>query len=186
MMDHMSRKPKKNAVTSEDAELFRSAIGAVRELKIEEPATSRPKLKPHTRMAERDEQEALSEFQQAMRTHFIEAGDTLSYRQTHITQRTLKRLARGEYAVQDEIDLHGCRSDDAKMLFKQFLNDVQNEGFSCVRIIHGKGLHSKDSAPQIKNLVDQWLRQRHDVLAFHSAPANQGGVGAVLVLLRPH
>jgi len=54
-----------------------------------------------------------------------------------------------------------------------------------VRIVHGKGLNSDDSLPVLKNVVDRMLRQRADVLAFHSAPAAQGGTGAVLVLLAP-
>jgi DNA-nicking Smr family endonuclease len=57
-------------------------------------------------------------------------------------------------------------------------------GFGCVRIVHGKGLHSETGVPVLKNLVDRLLRQRADVLAFHSAPPAQGGRGAVLVLLR--
>ena len=56
-------------------------------------------------------------------------------------------------------------------------------GLGCVRIVHGKGLHSESGVPVLKNLVDRVLRQRADVLAFHSAPGAQGGHGAVLVLL---
>jgi DNA-nicking Smr family endonuclease len=56
-------------------------------------------------------------------------------------------------------------------------------GLGCVRIVHGKGLHSESGVPVLKNLVDRVLRQRADVLAFHSAPPAQGGHGAVLVLL---
>ena len=65
----------------------------------------------------------------------------------------------------------------------QFLNDARQHGLGCVRIVHGKGLHGDSGAPVLKNLVDRLLRQRADVLAFHSAPAAQGGTGAVLVLL---
>ncbi|WP_425477971.1 Smr/MutS family protein [Xanthomonas cucurbitae] len=53
----------------------------------------------------------------------------------------------------------------------------------CVRIIHGKGLQSDNGAPVLENLMDRLLRQRNDVLAFHSAPPTQGGTGALLVLL---
>ena len=56
-------------------------------------------------------------------------------------------------------------------------------GYGCVRIIHGKGLHGDSGAPVLKNLVDRLLRQRADVLAFHSRRRRQGGTGAVLVLL---
>ena len=66
---------------------------------------------------------------------------------------------------------------------RAFLRDCRRHGLGCVRIIHGKGRNSEDRLPVLKNLVDGLLRQRGDVLAFHSPPSAQGGSGAVLVLL---
>ena len=71
----------------------------------------------------------------------------------------------------------------AETLLRRFLREAVDDGLGCVRVIHGKGLNSPDGVPLLKNLVDRMLRQRADVLAFHSAPAVQGGTGAVLVLL---
>ena len=68
-------------------------------------------------------------------------------------------------------------------MLRGFLKAARESGAGCVRIIHGKGLHSDSRIPPLKNLVDRMLRQRAEVLAFHSAPAAQGGGGAVLVLL---
>src|SRR5690606_33306747 len=112
----------------------------------------------------------------------LEAGDELRYRRDEIPPRVLRRLARGEYAAQDELDLHHADRAQAEALLRGFLKGAREDGLACVRIIHGKGLHS-DSRVPLKNLVDRLLRQRADVLAFHSAPAAQGGGGAVLVLL---
>ena len=90
--------------------------------------------------------------------------------------RLLQRLRRGQFAVQDELDLHGATATQAATLLREFLAVV-------VRIVHGKGRQSDAGAPVLKNATDRLLRQRADVLAFHSAPPAQGGTGAVLVLL---
>lgn len=167
------------------AALFRSAIGEVTPLR--KPAAApppTPKPKPRARMAERDDQEARGEFARLLRDSSpLEAGDTASYRRDTLPARMFQRLKRGQYSVQDELDLHGATVVQAETLLRQFLLEAHAHEHGCVRIIHGKGLQSDGGAPVLKNLVDRLLRQRNDVLAFHSAPAGQGGTGAVLVLL---
>jgi len=167
------------------AALFRSAIGEVKPLR--KPAAApppTPKPKPRARMAERDDQEARGEFARLLRDSSpLEAGDTASYRRDTLPARMFQRLKRGQYSVQDELDLHGATVAQAETLLRQFLVEAHAHEHGCVRIIHGKGLQSDGGAPVLKNLVDRLLRQRNDVLAFHSAPAGQGGTGAVLVLL---
>jgi DNA-nicking Smr family endonuclease len=135
-------------------------------------------------MAERDDQEARGEFARLLRDSSpLEAGDTASYRRDTLPARMFQRLKRGQYSVQDELDLHGATVAQAETLLRQFLLEAHAHEHGCVRIIHGKGLQSDGGAPVLKNLVDRLLRQRNDVLAFHSAPAGQGGTGAMLVLL---
>ena len=136
-------------------------------------------------MAERDDDEARDEFRRALGASLL-AGDTLSYRRDEVPPKVLQRLARGHYAAQDEIDLHHADSRQAEAMLRRFLKDAREAGTGCVRVIHGKGLHAEDGVPTLKNLVDRLLRQRADVLAFHSAPAAAGGTGAVLVLLAPN
>lgn len=167
----------------DDAALFRSAIGRVRELPRVDAPPAPPRPRPGTPMAERDEAQARSEFQRLLESGPLDAGDALRHRRDEVPPRVLRRLARGHYAAQDELDLHHATAAGAEALLRRFLIDARAAGLSCVRIVHGKGLGS-DGAPVLKNLVDRLLRQRGDVLAFHSAPAAQGGTGAVLVLLR--
>lgn len=174
----------------DDAALFRDAIGPVRELPERPAPPSRPRPRPRAAMAERDDLEARGEFVRAMDEPLLEAGDPLSYRQQQVPARTLQRLRSGEYAVQDELDLHLSGAREAEALLRAFIAGARAAGHGCVRIIHGKGLHTSDAfgrggAPVLKNLVDRMLRQRSDVLAFHSAPPRAGGTGAVLVLLAP-
>ena len=168
------------------AALFRAAIGAdagqVRTLPEASPPPATPKPKPSARMARRDEDAARDEFRHAL-ISALETGDALSYRREEIPARVLKKLARGEYAAQEELDLHGLPVQAAETLLREFLRDCRSHGVGCVRIVHGKGRNSEERLPVLKNLVDRILRQRADVLAFHSPPAAQGGTGAVLVLL---
>ena len=168
----------------DDATQFRAAIGPVRELPPAHAPPSPPKPRPRARMAERDESDARSEFRRALDAPLLETGDALHYRRDEVPARVLQRLGRGLYAAQDEIDLHNMEAAQAELVLREFIRASLLSGFGCIRIVHGKGLHSDSRVPVLKNLVDRLLRQRADVLAFHSAPGAQGGVGAVLVLLR--
>jgi DNA-nicking Smr family endonuclease len=184
------RKPPPDAREPEDdAALFRDAVGPVRELPEAPAPPSRPRPKPRARMAERDEADARDAFRRAMDEPLLEAGDALAWRRDDMDPRILRRLARGEFAVEDEVDLHGADAVRAEAILRRFLQEARDAGLGCVRVIHGKGLHAPDAfdasgVPVLKNLVDRLLRRRSDVLAFHSAPSRGGGTGAVLVLLR--
>lgn len=169
----------------DDGALFRSAIGEVTPLrKVGAPATTRPRPRARARMAEQDEAQALGEFARLLHSSTpLEAGDVASYRRDALPPGMFQRLKRGQYAVQDELDLHGANALQAEHLLRGFLLEAHAHEHGCVRIIHGKGLQSDGGAPVLKNLVDRLLRQRNDVLAFHSAPPAQGGTGALLVLL---
>ena len=135
-------------------------------------------------MAERDELAARSEFQRGLDDlSALAAGDVLSYRRETLPVPAFQRLKRGRFSAQDELDLHGATMAQAESLLRQFLAEAHAHEYGCVRIIHGKGRREEGGLPILKNLVDRLLRQRGDVLAFHSAPAAQGGTGAVLLLL---
>lgn len=174
----------------DDAEMFRAAIGPVRPLRERPTPPSAPKPRPRARMAERDEAQARDEFRHALDASLLEAGDALAWRGDTLPPRIYQRLRRGEISAQDELDLHGADARGAEAMLRQFILDARQRGLGCVRVIHGKGLHGgtwldSSGAPVLKNLVDRLLRQRADVLGFHSAPPAQGGTGAVVVLLAP-
>lgn len=177
--------PMRSDDAADDSALFRAAIGKVEPMRRTASAAPRkPPPKPAARMAECDEDNARSEFQRLLDgTAKLEAGDSSSYRRANVPAHVFQRLKRGQFSIQDELDLHGANVTQAESLLRQFLADAHVAGFGCVRIIHGKGLQSDNRAPVLKNLVDRMLRQRADVHAFHSAPPAQGGTGAVLVLL---
>jgi DNA-nicking Smr family endonuclease len=168
----------------DDAALFRAAIGPVKQLPSTATPPQKPRPRPAARMAERDEADARSEFQRGLdEIARLEAGDVLSHRRDGLPARLFQRLKKGQFSIQDELDLHGATATQAETLLRQFLLEAHAHDYGCVRIIHGKGQRDGRELPVLKNLVDRLLRQRADVLAFHSAPPAQGGTGAVLVLL---
>jgi DNA-nicking Smr family endonuclease len=113
----------------------------------------------------------------------VESGDELGFRREGIPESVLRRLRRGEYAIRDEIDLHGMTQDEARGALGAFLAESALHGRRCVRIIHGKGLGSGHRGPVLKSAVNRWLRRHGSVRAFCSARRNDGGTGALYVLL---
>ena len=111
-----------------------------------------------------------------------EAGQT--FLRSGLSNDILKKLRRGAWSVQGEIDLHGHTRDEAHDALSDFLDDARQRGYRCVRAIHGKGLTSPNREPVLKGRVRQWLSRWDEVLAYCEAPPNAGGGGAVLILLR--
>jgi DNA-nicking Smr family endonuclease len=101
--------------------------------------------------------------------------------------RLLRRLRNGEFAYQGHLDLHGMYAEEARGAVESFLMRAHQQGKRCVLIIHGRGLNSKDQTPVLKTRLTGWLARgqwARLVLAFTSARACDGGVGALYVLLR--
>lgn len=115
---------------------------------------------------------------------YLETDEALSYRRHGIGPDVVRRLRRGEWAVKGQIDLHGLRADEAREALTAFLNRALRDEWRCVRVIHGKGLGSVGREPVLKAKVPRWLVQRQEVLAFCQARPNDGGSGALIVLLR--
>ena len=162
------------------AALFRAAVGEVAPLRRpapEPPAAARPRPLPRRREPEAaGASPRIADHPDAA----LLRGDASAFRRERVSARDWQRLRRGQFSAQDELDLHGANALQAETLLARFLGQSTGAGLGCVRIIHGKG---GDGVPVLKNLVDRTLRQRGEVLAFHSAPPSQGGTGAVLVLL---
>ena len=99
----------------------------------------------------------------------------------------VRRLRRGEFAVQAHVDLHGLLKDEAKSELEAFLAKSRQQGKRCVLVVHGRGLHSKDQVPVLKEALKRWMhtgRFARHVLGFSSARPHDGGTGAIYVLLR--
>jgi DNA-nicking Smr family endonuclease len=101
--------------------------------------------------------------------------------------RVVKRLRRGEFAVQGHVDLHGLLKDEAKSELEMFLSRARQQGKRCVLVVHGRGLHSKDQVPVLKEALKRWMhtaRFARHVLGFSTARPHDGGLGAIYVLLK--
>ncbi|APW37102.1 DNA mismatch repair protein MutS [Rhodoferax koreense] len=168
--------------------LFMLAVGAVNPLPDQRKAELRKaQPEPVATQLQRDEQavlvEAISDGFDA--SNLLDTDDALSYRRQGIGADVTRRLRKGEWSIQRQIDLHGLRSDAARDALSGFIRDAQKHGIRCVRVVHGKGLSSPGKTPVLKGKVRNWLVQKNEVLAFVQARPIDGGAGALVVLLKP-
>ncbi|MCU0929527.1 MAG: Smr/MutS family protein [Burkholderiaceae bacterium] len=166
--------------------LFERSVGPVHRLTDRGLAeVGRPRPAPLPRQRERDEQAALREAlsDEVDVESLLETDGELSFRRPQIAPDVLKRLRRGQWAIQAQIDLHGLRRDEAREALAAFLRDAGQRGLRCVRVVHGKGHGSPGKAPVLKGKVRAWLVQKDAVIAFVQARAADGGHGALVVLL---
>ena len=168
--------------------LFQRAAGAVQRLPAHATATlPAAKPDPQPRQQERDQQAVLRE---AISDEFdistlLEVDETLSFRRPGIGSDVTRKLRKGDWTIQAEIDLHGLRRDEAREALGQFIRESVRLGLRCLRVVHGKGLGSPGKTPVLKGRVQSWLVQKQEVLAYVQAKPSDGGAGALLVLLRP-
>ena len=168
----------------EDRQLFRAAVRGVKPLPRAAAVPQRPKPPPAARFSRADRLAVLEEsLSDGPLDPALAAGDELVFRREGVPLGVLRRLRRGEYRVQGELDLHGLTVPQAKQVLREFLTEALARDWRCVRIVHGKGLRSGHRGPVLKGLVAALLRRLGPVLAFVSARAVDGGTGAIYVLL---
>jgi DNA-nicking Smr family endonuclease len=114
----------------------------------------------------------------------IETGDLISFLRPGLPGDVMRKLKRGQWIIQANLDLHGATVDQARDSLARFLAHSRHAGLRCVRIVHGKGTRSANNVPLIRNKVRLSLSQRDEVLAFCDAAPGDGGSGAVWVLLK--
>lgn len=167
---------------NDDLQLFREAMRNVTPLKPKNQV--RHKLAPRTPL-QRRETEAPGERQGFSDGMFDnECPEHLYYERPGGVQKSiLKKLRNGKLAIDGTLDLHGSSAEQACSQLTKFLLDCRELGLRHVIIVHGKGYRSRNGAV-IKPLLNRWLREADEVLAFSSAKPKDGGTGAVYVLLR--
>lgn len=171
-----------------EANLFRAAVGKAVPLKpTGRVDTARPAPSPHPRQRELDERAALeaSLSDEIGIEQLLDTDDELSFRRESVGPTVLPKLRLGHWVVQDQLDLHGLRVDEAREAVVAFIVRSLKRELRCLRIIHGKGLGSIGKEPVLKGKVLKWLVQREEVLAFCQARPTDGGAGALILLLRP-
>jgi DNA-nicking Smr family endonuclease len=166
--------------------LFIMAAGVVKPLPDKRKLLLKQERKaPQVMQFERDEQAVLIE---AISDEFdvgtlLDVDELLSFRRPGIGPDVTRKLRRGDWSIQRQLDLHGLRRDEARERLSFFIREAHQQGIRCVRVVHGKGLGSPGQAPVLKSRVHSWLVQKQEVLAFVQAKPADGGGGALVVLL---
>ncbi|MEN9912372.1 MAG: hypothetical protein RI956_816 [Pseudomonadota bacterium] len=180
------RLAQQQAAREKAARLFIDAVGSVKAIKYNNVA-SLPSTPPAPIATQRliDESQVMKD---SLSDDFgveqlLDTDTDLSYRTTGISVEVLNKLRRGDWAIQGQLDLHGFRVDGARHALTEFIRYATDQGWRCVRIVHGKGLGSKDRQPVLKSKVRSWLVQTKAVQCFVAARASEGGAGALVVLL---
>jgi DNA-nicking Smr family endonuclease len=177
---------KANKQAASDKDLFVRAAGAVQPLPDKLKVLHKKEQKmPLAMQYQKDEKAVLKE---AISDEFdvatlLDVDEHLSFRRPGIGTDVTRKLRRGDWSIQRQIDLHGLRRDAAREALGIFIREAHRQGIRCVRVVHGKGLGSPGKAPVLKSRVHSWLVQKDEVLAFVQAKPADGGAGALVVLL---
>lgn len=170
----------------DDARLFRDAVRGVRPLRPTVAAPRPPKVRPRAHFTRADRAAVLRESLAGEPPDpTLAGGETLVFHRPGVRPTLLRRLRRGEFRVEREIDLHGLTVREAKQALREFLIEALERRARCVRIVHGKGLRSGSRGPVLKAAVSAVLHRTGAVLAYVSARPADGGTGALYVLLTP-
>ena len=164
--------------------LLSGGLSKVNKLKQDKVPPYRKPLEPIPRQRLLDNHRVMEELLEASdETTSFESGDELKFLRTGLSSRLLKKLRRGDFAIQEDLDLHGLIAGEAKRQTHEFINECAQDNVRAIRIVHGKGRNSAGRTPVLKNRLLGWLSKNRYVAAVCSAPANDGGTGAVYVLL---
>ncbi|MGC1176330.1 Smr/MutS family protein [Polaromonas sp.] len=173
-----------------EKELFSRAIGPVKAL----PARHLPGHRAQLALAQpapipvQQQRDELAVMREAISDEFdvdtlLDTDEALSFRRPGMGPDVVRKLRRGGWSIQRQIDLHGLRREDARDALSVFIRDAHKAGLRCVRVVHGKGLGSPGKTPVLKGRVQSWLIQKAEVIAFVQARPAEGGAGALVVLL---
>lgn len=172
----------------EDTELFKKALSGVKP--IDNGNIAQLRTKPSKKVdaqilakraaAEGGAEQELTEISDTQAIlNPVASQAALSYRIATLQHKVFEDLKAGKIRWFEAVDLHGCTVEQARAAVLQIIQMAKDENQNVIKIVHGKGPEAI-----LKTYVNGWLRQHRDVLAFVSAPENQGGTGAVLVLLK--
>jgi DNA-nicking Smr family endonuclease len=169
---------------TDELSLFRRSVADATPHDPKPFITKRPKPPARARFKRADEAQVLREsLEGESLPGILDNGDHLNHCREGVSEQILRKLRRGRYSLQAEVDLHGLTVAKARIELNDFLAECRRERLSCVRVIHGKGLRSGNGGPVLKSKVAVWLSQANFVIAYTSARPMDGGTGALYVLL---
>ena len=168
----------KDECTDNDFALFKNAVKGVKKLH-QDTIIQKPKRDTTQKDIRRTFREAKDNeffFSDEFVPHLEEEGPT-RYARDDVSKYEVKRLRRGVYVPDVYLDMHGMTQQEAKAELGAMIAHCVKENVHCACVMHGIGKHI------LKQKVPVWLAQHPDVMAFHQAPLEFGGNGALLVLL---
>ena len=180
------KKVAKTSIDDADRDLFRQAVADAQRLPHPGRLLRQQEApSPYPVQSHLDEHAALEESLAADWTaqDWLDTGDEPNFVRAGVSRQVLRKLRSGIWVIQDQLDLHGLDRHQAHEALAAFLANCAKRGVRCVRVIHGKGLGSKNREPVLKTKVKHWLARREEVLAYCQARPVDGGSGALLVLL---
>lgn len=168
----------------DEQNLFRDAMNNVKPLKPDNNVKHKPKPARNQRKASQPESYAFSVDTGFSNTEAADCPDILNFARSGPQHSVLKKLRQGKMPIDEKLDLHGMTIEEARRYLIEFLHECEVENYRTILIVHGKGYRSAGKKPVLKPLLNRWLRDVPEVLAFHSAQPADGGSGAMYVLLR--
>ncbi|MYN44574.1 DNA mismatch repair protein MutS [Pseudoduganella sp. FT93W] len=182
----------REAQQAREANLFQSSLGGVQRMPEQNryvpqaPKTATPAPAPKRKLTQAEDdaavlRESLSDLFEV--DHYLEDDPALNYSAPGVGPDVMKKMRKGHWPVQDELDLHGMNRDQARDALVAFLTRAGQRNYRCVCVIHGRGFGSRGQEPVLKSMVHSWLVQK-GVVAFCQARNHEGGEGALIVLLR--
>ena len=180
--------PKRRVVAGKDEEdrkAFEQAMAGVRPLKADGKIQPSSQPKATRRPNDPGQRESLARVPTDTDVALDRTeGSEVQFSRPGLQRKIFRRLKRGDFPIEDKLDLHGLYARQAEQALEDFVHDALLAGARCVLVVHGKGTRSGQPGGVLKPLTHNWLRSVPQVLAFCSAMPPDGGTGAVYVLLK--
>ena len=188
-----AERAKQEKTRAVEANIFQASVGGVKRMPVSDryvpslPKSAATAVAPARKLTQAEDdaavlRESLSDLFEV--DHYLEDDPALNYAAPGVGPDVVKKMRKGHWPVQDELDLHGLRRDDARDAIGDFLRKSAMRNHRCVCVIHGRGFGSKGQEPVLRSMVHSWLVQKEEVVAFCQARSSEGGEGALIVLLR--
>ncbi|MYM95230.1 Smr/MutS family protein [Duganella vulcania] len=188
-----AERAKQEKTRAVEANIFQASVGGVKRMPVSDryvpslPKSAATAAAPARKLTQAEDdaavlRESLSDLFEV--DHYLEDDPALNYAAPGVGPDVVKKMRKGHWPVQDELDLHGLRRDDARDAIGDFLRKSAMRNYRCVCVIHGRGFGSRGQEPVLKSMVHSWLVQKEEVVAFCQARSSEGGEGALIVLLR--
>jgi DNA-nicking Smr family endonuclease len=183
---------KQEKTRAAEANIFQTSLGGVKRMPVSDryvpslPKSAATAAVPARKLTQAEDdaavlRESLSDLFEV--DHYLEDDPALNYSAPGVGPDVMKKMRKGHWPVQDELDLHGMNRDQARDALGAFLTRSAQRNHRCVCVIHGRGFGSRGQEPVLKSMVHSWLVQK-EVVAFCQARDHEGGEGALIVLLR--